>query len=117
MSILAFAFLHVVPGDPIDHLAGGEATPEHAREARGVPGPGPGRFRDSSLTFLGHIVDGTLGHQCPDPEDKPTVAARIVAVLPHTLALALAGMSLAAIVAIPLGVLAAVRRGTWIDTP
>jgi ABC-type dipeptide/oligopeptide/nickel transport system permease component len=104
-----------VPGDPIDHLAGGEATPETRAKLEACLGLDQ-EIPRQLITFLGHLVDGTLGHQCPDPETKPTVAARIFAVLPHTLALALAGMLLAAIVAIPLGVLAAVKRGTWIDT-
>jgi ABC-type dipeptide/oligopeptide/nickel transport system permease component len=115
VSLLSFAFLHLVPGDPIDHLAGGEATPETRAKLEaclGLDRPVAIQF----AAFLGHIVDGSLGHQCPDPEHKPTVAARIFAVLPHTLALALAGMLLAALIAIPLGVLAAVKRGTWIDT-
>ncbi|HEY3804317.1 MAG TPA: ABC transporter permease [Kofleriaceae bacterium] len=115
VSILTFAFLHVVPGDPIDHLAGGEATPETRAKLEACLGLDQ-EIPRQLITFLGHLVDGTLGHQCPDPETKPTVAARIFAVLPHTLALALAGMLLAAIVAIPLGVLAAVKRGTWIET-
>jgi ABC-type dipeptide/oligopeptide/nickel transport system permease component len=104
-----------VPGDPIDHLAGGEATPETRAKLEACLGLDQ-EIPRQLITFLGHLVDGTLGHQCPDPETKPTVAARIFAVLPHTLALALAGMLLAAIVAIPLGVLAAVKRGTWIET-
>ena len=115
VSILTFAFLHVVPGDPIDHLAGGEATPETRAKLEACLGLDQ-EIPQQLVTFLGHVVDGSLGHQCPDPEAKPTVAARIFAVLPHTLALALAGMILAALVAIPLGVLAAVKRGTWIDT-
>ena len=38
------------------------------------------------VSFLGNVVDGSLGHQCPDPKGKPTVAARIMEVFPHTLA-------------------------------
>jgi ABC-type dipeptide/oligopeptide/nickel transport system permease component len=115
VSLLSFAFLHLVPGDPIDHLAGGEATPETRAKLEaclGLDQPVAHQF----VAFLGRVVDGSLGQQCPDPEHKPTVAARIFAVLPHTLALALAGMLLAALIAIPLGVLAAIKRGTWIDT-
>jgi ABC-type dipeptide/oligopeptide/nickel transport system permease component len=115
VSILTFAFLHLVPGDPIDHLAGGEATPEQRAKLEacmGLDQPLPMQL----VRFLGHVADGTLGHQCPDPEHKPTVAGRIFAVLPHTLALAVAGMLVAVIIALPLGVLAAVRQGTWIDT-
>ncbi|MCP6440410.1 dipeptide ABC transporter permease DppB, partial [Klebsiella pneumoniae] len=32
VSILVFAFLHLVPGDPVDHLAGGEATAEQRKK-------------------------------------------------------------------------------------
>ena len=115
VSILVFAFLHLVPGDPVDHLAGGEATPEQRKAIEtcmGLDRPLPAQF----VTFLGHIADGTLGHTCPDPAGKPTVAARIAEVFPHTLALAIAGMVVAIVLALPLGVIAAVRRGTWVDT-
>ncbi len=115
VTVLVFAFLHLVPGDPIDHLAGGEATPEQRARLEhclGLDRPAAVQL----VTFLGHIADGSLGHQCPDPEHKPTVAARIFAVMPHTLALALAGMLVGLVLALPLGVLAAVRRNTWVDT-
>ncbi|MCX5748144.1 MAG: ABC transporter permease, partial [Proteobacteria bacterium] len=68
------------------------------------------------VMFLGNVVDGSLGHQCPDPKGKPTVAARIATVFPYTLWLALAGMLVALVLALPLGVAAAVKRGTWLDT-
>ncbi|MDQ3298671.1 MAG: ABC transporter permease [Myxococcota bacterium] len=115
VSILVFAFLHLVPGDPVDHLAGGEATVEQRQKIEkcmGLDQSMPSQF----VSFLGHVLDGTLGHQCPDPKGKPTVAARIALVFPHTAALAFAGMLAAIVFALPLGILAAVRRGTWIDT-
>ena len=115
VSILVFAFLHIVPGDPIDHLAGGEATEDQRRkieECMGLDQPIPEQF----IAFLGKVVDGSLGHQCPDPEKKPTVAARLAEVFPHTAALAIAGMLVAIVLALPLGLIAAIRRGTWIDT-
>ena len=115
VSILVFAFLHLVPGDPVDHLAGGEATPAQRlkiEQCMGLDRSLPMQF----VTFLGHIVDGSLGHQCPDPKGKPTVASRILEVFPHTMWLAIAGMLIAIVLALPLGMLAAIRRGTWIDT-
>jgi ABC-type dipeptide/oligopeptide/nickel transport system permease component len=115
VSILVFAFLHLVPGDPVDHLAGGEATAEQRKkieQCMGLDLPMAEQF----ARFLGHVVDGSLGHQCPDPRGKPTVAARIAEVFPHTIALAIAGMLVAVVLALPLGVIAAVRRGTWVDT-
>jgi peptide/nickel transport system permease protein len=115
VSILVFSFLHLVPGDPIDHLAGGEATADQRRLLEAcmeLDRPLPAQF----LAFLGHVVDGSLGHQCPDPEKRPTVAARIAEVFPHTAALAVGGMLVAIVLALPLGVIAAIRRGTWLDT-
>jgi ABC-type dipeptide/oligopeptide/nickel transport system permease component len=115
VSILAFSFLHLVPGDPIDHLAGGEATVDQRRQLEACMGLDRPLARQF-LAFLGHVADGSLGHQCPDPEKNPTVAARIAEVLPHTAALAVAGMLVAIALALPLGIIAAIRRGTWIDT-
>jgi len=115
VSILTFLFLHMVPGDPVDHLAGGEATVEQRQKIEkcmGLDKSMPAQF----LTFLSHIADGTLGHQCPDPKNKPTVAARLLEALPHTALLAVAGMLVAILLALPLGIIAAIRRGSWIDT-
>ncbi len=116
VSLLVFAFLHLVPGDPVDHLAGGEATPDQRAKIEacmGLDRPLPAQF----VTFLGHVVDGSLGHQCSvGAGEKRTVAARIAEVFPHTLWLALAGMLVAIVLALPLGMIAAVKRGTWIDT-
>jgi len=115
VSILTFAFLHLVPGDPIDHLAGGDVTAaqrKNLEHCMGLDKPMASQF----VTFLGHIADGTLGHQCPNPAKKPTVAARIREVMPYTIELALAAMLIAVVLAIPLGVVAAMKRGTWIDT-
>jgi ABC-type dipeptide/oligopeptide/nickel transport system permease component len=115
VSVLVFLFLHFIPGDPVDHLAGGDATPEQ-REAvahcLGLDQSLPAQFAD----FLGRVADLSLGHQCPDPGSKPTVMAMVVEVFPDTLMLALAGMAVAIALALPLGILAAVKRGTWIDT-
>src|ERR1043165_6581329 len=91
VSILTFLLLHMVPGDPVDHLAGGEATVEQRQKIEkcmGLDKSLPQQF----LAFLSHIADGTLGHQCPDPKGKPTVAGRLMQALPHTALLAVAGM-------------------------
>lgn len=115
VSVLVFLFLHLVPGDPVDHLAGGEATKEQREKIEkcmGLDKSKPEQF----VAFLGNVVDGTLGHQCPDPKGKPTVAARIFRVFPNTVFLALCGMFVAIVLALPLGMIAAIKRGTWLDT-
>jgi ABC-type dipeptide/oligopeptide/nickel transport system permease component len=115
VSVLVFLFLHVVPGDPVDHLAGGEATPEQraAIEAcMSLDRSMPAQFG----IFLRNIANGSLGHQCPNPEDKPTVMAQILEAMPYTLELAVAGMLVAIILALPLGIIAALHRGRAPDT-
>jgi ABC-type dipeptide/oligopeptide/nickel transport system permease component len=115
VSVLVFLMLHVVPGDPVDHLAGGEATPDQRKKIEACMGLDQPMYVQFG-TFLEHVVDGSLGHQCPDPKNKPTVAGKIGDVWMHTVWLAIGGMLVAIVLAIPLGVLAAVRRGTWVDT-
>ncbi len=114
VSILVFLLLHLIPGDPIDQLAGGEATPEQREELEKcmhLNEPLGTQFK----IFLGTIADGSLGRQCPNPESKPTVMERILEKLPYTIELALGGMVVALLFALPLGILAAVKRGTWVD--
>ena len=115
VSLLVFLFLHLVPGDPVDHLAGDDAPPALRKQIESCMGLDQD-IPHQLLGFFGHVVDGTLGHQCPYPEGKPTVMGRILDVMPHTIALAIAGVLIALFFAIPLGVIAAVRRGTWTDT-
>jgi ABC-type dipeptide/oligopeptide/nickel transport system permease component len=138
VCVLVFAFLHLTPGDPVDQLSGGEATPDQRREiarcmnlesslvlTAALPA---GRRIELERTldfarpkleqfglFLANVADLSLGHQCPNPEDKPTVMDRILEVLPYTIELAFGGMLVAIIFALPLGIVAAVRRGTWVD--
>jgi ABC-type dipeptide/oligopeptide/nickel transport system permease component len=115
VSVLVFLFLHITPGDPVDHLAGGEATPEQRasiERCMNLDRSMPAQFG----IFLSNIADGSLGHQCPNPENKPTVMSRIVEVMPYTFELALGGMVVALVLALPLGIIAAIRRGSWVDT-
>jgi len=115
VSLLVFFFLHLVPGDPVDNLAGGEATPEQRAELEacmGLDKPLPAQLG----RFFVHIADGSLGRQCPDPKgDKPPVLSLIAEVMPYTAELAVGGIVVALLLALPLGVVAAVRRGTPVD--
>jgi ABC-type dipeptide/oligopeptide/nickel transport system permease component len=114
VALLVFSFLHLVPGDPVDNLAGGDATPDQRaaiERCMHLDLPLARQF----TTFLGTVADGTLGRQCPDAPGKPTVAQRILQVLPYTVELAVGGLLVALLLALPMGVLAAVKRGTWAD--
>ncbi len=114
VSVLVFLLLHLIPGDPIDQLAGGEATPEQREELEACMHLNEPLGTQFTI-FLGTIADGSLGRQCPNPESKPTVMERIIEKLPYTIELAIGGMVVALLFALPLGIIAAVKRGTWID--
>jgi ABC-type dipeptide/oligopeptide/nickel transport system permease component len=114
VCVLVFSFLHIIPGDPVDQLTGGEATPEQRQKVAAC------MHLDRPLAtqlglFLAAVADGSLGRQCPNPETKPTVATRILEVVPYTVELAVGAMVIALMLSLPLGLIAAVRRGTWVD--
>jgi ABC-type dipeptide/oligopeptide/nickel transport system permease component len=112
VSLAVFALRHAVPGDPVDAMLGEQAT-ETDREAlracldldKGIGG--------QLLAFGKDVVSGSLGISCIDR--RSTVASRIAAVYPRTLELALAAVALALVVALPLGILASLRPGSWLD--
>lgn len=112
VSVIVFLMITLTPGDPVEiMLADSRATDEQAAELRrqlGLDRPLHERF----LVFLGNAVTGDFGvsffHRRP-------VFDVIMERLPATIELTLAAMLLAILVAIPLGVAAAVKRDSWID--
>jgi ABC-type dipeptide/oligopeptide/nickel transport system permease component len=110
--VLVFVLLHLIPGDPVDNLLGEEARPQDKAELRKC------MDLDQSLPvqfgrFVKSTLDGTLGYSCPDR--KLTVAARIKQVLPSTIQLAVAAMGVALLLALPLGIGAALKANTAWD--
>ncbi len=108
---LTFVLLHLIPGDPVDNLLGEDARPQDKIELR--------RCMDLDQTlpiqfgrFVKSIFDGTLGYSCPDR--KLTVAQRIKKALPPTATLAVSAMLVALGLALPLGIVAALKvRSRW----
>jgi peptide/nickel transport system permease protein len=103
-SIVVFAVLAVLPGDPAEVAAGTQATPEQVAALRteyGLNGSAPRRYVD----WLGDVVTGNLGKTFVS---KRSIASEIGARLQVTLPLVLMGMVLAIAVALPLGIVAAV---------
>ena len=109
---LVFLLVHLIPGDPIDAILGDQAAPEDRaalRAALRLDRPLPEQYR----AFLDDVISGDLGRSFRARERS--VADMIGEVLPYTAALALASMLIAIAAALPLGVLAAVRRGSFWD--
>jgi peptide/nickel transport system permease protein len=111
VATLVFALIHLVPGDPAQAMLG-EAAPQadviKLRHSLGLDQPLLTQYR----TFLVGLAHGDLGTSF---RYNAPVTAQIREKFPNTAALALAAMGFAIVFAIPLGVLAAVFRGTFVD--
>src|SRR5262245_66380426 len=111
VAVLVFSFIHLVPGDPVDVMLGEAAEPADAtalRHALGLDRP----LGAQLLVFLGSVARGDLGESVAFREP---VAALVTARLPATLELAAAALLSALAIALPLGTVAALRRGALLD--
>ena len=111
VSLLAFAVMHVVPGDPVRLIAGPDAPEsvvERIRVELGLDRP----LHEQYWSFLSRALRGDLGRSL---RSRAPVADEILARFPATLELTTASMVIAVIVGVPLGLIAAVRRATWVD--
>jgi peptide/nickel transport system permease protein len=111
VATLVFSLIHLVPGDPAQAMLGDGAAPQDIAELRtslGLDQP----LLTQYLSFLRHAVTGDLGKSFRTGQPVTTM---IVERVPATAELAFAAMVVAIVIAIPLGVVAAVWRGTAID--
>jgi ABC-type dipeptide/oligopeptide/nickel transport system permease component len=111
VATLVFALIHLVPGDPAQSMLGESASPEDVvrlRQSLGLDDPLLVQYK----SFLTGILRGDLGTSL---RYGTPVTSEIRSRLARTAQLALAAMAVALAVAIPLGILAAVFRGTAID--
>lgn len=110
--VLVSLFLHLVPGDPIDVMLGEQAASidrEALRRSIGLDQP----WYIQLWTFARDLFTGELKTSLP-PFQRPIVP-QLLAALPNTLLLTAASMFVAVLIAIPLGVFAAARKGSWVD--
>ena len=108
---LVFALIHLIPGDPVQAMLGETAAPRDVEELRhrlGLDAP----LTTQYVQFMRGVARGDLGRSLRT--GQPVVAS-IAERMPATIELALAAVALALVIAIPLGVIAAVKRGTWAD--
>lgn len=111
VAVLVFLMLRLVPGDPAEVIAGNTASDEQIRslrESMGLEKPLPAQF----AIWAGKLLKGDLGESY---FFKKPVTELIAQRLEPTLALGLCSLLLAVIVAVPIGVLAAFRQGSWLD--
>jgi peptide/nickel transport system permease protein len=111
VAVFVFMLLRLTTGDPAAIIAGDNATARDVadiREKLGLDEPLPQQF----AIWIGRIFRGDLGESF---FFKKTVVQLISERLEPTLALATCTLVLAVVMAVPLGALAAYRRGSWVD--
>ncbi len=112
VTVIAFSFIRLVPGDPIELLIGerGIDPERHAYLLRemGLDRPWYVQYFD----FLGNVLQGDLGRSIVT---KQPVFLEFLELFPATLELSVFALSFAVLIGLPIGILAGVKRGTVFD--
>ena len=111
VSVLAFAFVHLLPGDPARMMAGQDADPatvEMLRAKMGLDRPLPVQY----LNYMGKLVTGDLGMSL---RTKLPVYDEIMLRYIPTMYLAVVGMAWSCVLGILFGAIAAIYNGKWQD--
>jgi len=111
VSLMTFLITRATPGDPVQIMLGMQTSKEAADAMRAefnLDRPLPVQYG----LWIAKVVSGDLGRSIRLNDPVTTLLAER---FPVSLQLATAGMVFALLVSIPLGVLAALRRNTWID--
>lgn len=112
-ATLVFGALRMAPGDPVDSILGEKATAEdraRLNESLCLDAPLIVQYDDC---FWDAVLDGSLGRTF-DVQPQPVVEL-LAENFPSTLELALAGLLVAITISFPLGMISALRAGTWVD--
>jgi ABC-type dipeptide/oligopeptide/nickel transport system permease component len=113
VSVLVFASLYLLPGDAVQALTGQQpvdkAIQDQLRQQLGLNDPPWVQYG----RFLTQLLQGDLGTSL---QTHRPVLGEILTFLPATLQLTGAAMVFAVVIGVSLGVIAAVRAHTWIDT-
>lgn len=110
-SLVVFSAIVAIPGDPAEIILGLNSSPEARAALRtklGLDVPAPQRY----VAWLGGVLRGDFGESL---NYQQPVAKLIGGRLKVSVPLSLGAAVLATLLAIPLGILAAVRRGTFVD--
>ena len=111
VALFVFLLLRLTPGDPAAIIAGDSATPEQLMRIRtslGLNEPLYVQF----FTWVGRLLHGDLGVSLIS---QVPVLQMIGQRIEPTITVALSTIVLSVIVAVPLGVIAAWKHGTWVD--
>ena len=109
--IISFLLTRALPGDPAVYFAGVAADTESIEQTRVAMGSDKPLIQQF-FVYVGNLLQGDLGQSLTSGR---SVATDLAKRLPASLELTLTALILAIVIAVPLGVLAATRPGTWVD--
>jgi peptide/nickel transport system permease protein len=112
ITLVTFLLIHATPGSPVDDL---KLTPEIKTEdldsikrTLGIDRP----LHEQYLVWVGQLVRGDLGISL---KTYQPVRQQLFERLPNTLLLTVGALLVAMVLAVPIGVIAAIKRNTWFD--
>ena len=112
ITIISFGFIRVLPGDPVLLMAGERGLPQDRYDALlkqfGYDRP----IWEQYLDFMGRLLHGDFGNSIAT---KKPVLTEFLTLFPATVELSLCAILIAIVIGIPAGILAATKRGSFID--
>jgi len=111
VSLFIFLLMQMMPGDPIRLIAGERVTPQRIEELRrswGLDQP----IYVQYFYWLSHVMVGDFGFSYVT---RLPVSLLVWSRLPYTIELTLTSLALSYVLGIPIGVIAALKRGTFLD--
>ncbi|MDF3607468.1 ABC transporter permease subunit [Paracoccus sp. DMF-8] len=112
ITLIAFAFIRVLPGDPVLLMAGERGvSPERYAEISAQLGYDKPIWQQY-LTYLGNLLQGDFGNSIVT---KKPVLTEFMSLFPATIELGVCAILIATLIGVPVGVIAAIKRGSWFD--
>ena len=111
MVTVVFFLVRLIPGDPAEYMLGDYATKENLAALRAELGLNLPLY-EQYFGFIGRALMGDLGTSVVSGQPAMN---EVIESLPWSAALAVSGNLIAIIIGVPLGVISAVRQGSWAD--
>ncbi len=112
ITLVAFGFIRLLPGDPVLLMAGERGvSPERYAEITAQLGYDKPIWQQY-LSYLNQLAHGDLGNSLVT---KKPVLAEFLTLFPATVELGLVAIIIATLIGVPVGVIAAIKRGSWFD--
>ena len=112
ITLISFSFIRLLPGDPVLLMAGerGVSAERYAQISAQLGYDQP--VWQQYLSYLGNLFQGDFGNSIVT---KKPVLTEFLQLFPATVELSLVAIVIATLVGVPVGIIAAIRRGSWFD--